>query len=171
MVGGCGDELLARALLLQPMKHTHFSGNNEGTGSAASAEVDHFFSGTNFICQHAHGACAFRMSDQKGIRVFFPDGQNTVSGEFDVGVAVALPQLHGALGLFHHPCAKVFIWHKKKISIFRRGFYDLDCISTGANHITQCFDGCTAIDVRDRVNTRVRLLISLELFCWTTLLQ
>ena len=91
VVGGCGDELLARALLLQPMKHTHFSGNNEGTGFAASAEVDHFFSGTNFICQHAHGACAFRMSDQKGIRVFFPDGQNTVSGEFDVGVAVTLP--------------------------------------------------------------------------------
>ena len=144
------------------MEHSRFGGDDDCLGVGFFAVADHFLRGANLIRQQSDGFCAFWVGDYGGVWMQAADLQNAVAGEFDVGVAVALPKRHGAVCLFGYPGAEVFVRHEEEVAVFRGGFDDFLGVAASADYVAQCFDFRAAVDVGDGVEVRVGCLEGFE---------
>ena len=70
----------------------------------------------------------------------------------------ALPQIHFASSAFHDPSAEVLVWNKENVSVCRGCAHDLVGVTAGADHISQRFHACAAVDISDYVIVFVRVL-------------
>ena len=61
--------------------------------------------------------------------------------------AGAIPQQHISSCYFVDVGTQVFIRRKNDFLIFRKTFNNDLCIAAGTDHITQCFDAGTAVDI------------------------
>ena len=57
--------------------------------------------------------CAFGMGDDESIGILVFYFLNGIASEFDMDVARALPEVHLATGLLHHPLAKIGVGNKE----------------------------------------------------------
>ena len=73
------------------MQQSGFSHDNDFGRRGFLAKGDHFFSGTNFIGQHADGIGAFRMRNNRRIRIFLADSVDAAGGELNVHVTGTSP--------------------------------------------------------------------------------
>lgn len=156
--GGSRDEGFVGAFLLEAVEHPGFRGDDDSGCGRLSAPLDHFLGGTDDIGEHADGAGAFRVGDQWGIGMLVPDAADGGVGPFDVDVAIAFPEGHGAAGLFHHPAAEVFVGDKEQIAVGGGGVDDADGVAAGADDIAEGLHGGGAIDIGDGVEIGVGLL-------------
>ena len=94
-----------------------------------------------------------------------------VVAELGVGVTIALPQGHGATGLFHDPGTEVFVGHEQEIAIFGRGVDDFDGVAAGADDVAEGFHFRAAINIGDGIKVGIGGLKFRELWSRAALLQ
>ena len=82
---------------------------------------------------------AFGMRDYGCIRIFRTDAFDALAGELDVHVAIALPERHGASGLFHDPRAEIFVGDKKNVPVCGDIFDDLHRVAARADDVRERF--------------------------------
>ena len=151
MVGRTGDEGFFRDLAAQPVKHAGFGDDDEGLGRRLPAVADHFLGRAHFVGEDAHGVRALGVSDNRSGGVGRADFFDALTGEFDVDVAVALPERHGTSGLFGDPRAKVFVRDKEDVAVGGDTFDNFHRVAARADDIGERFDPGRAIDVSDDV--------------------
>ena len=94
---------------------------------------------------------ALGVSDNRSGGVGRADFFDALTGEFDVDVAVALPERHGTSGLFGDPRAKVFVRDKEDVAVGGDTFDNFHRVAARADDIGERFDPGRAIDVSDDV--------------------
>ena len=101
------------------------------------AEADHFFRRADFVGEEADGVGALGVGDDGGVRVFGADLFDALAGEFDVDVAVALPEGHLASGLLRDPGAEVFVGDEEDIAVGGDAFDDFHGVAAGADDVAR----------------------------------
>ena len=137
------------------MQHAGLGGNDDGLAIHVTAVVHHLFGGTYFVGQNAHGLGAFGMGDHGRVGMFITNLGDGGVRPLHVHVTVALPQRHRTAGLFHHPLAEIFVWHKEQILVRRTLLHDFFCVAAGANDIGERLYFGTTINIGDRKKIRV----------------
>ena len=166
MIGRAGDERFVRQLAAQAVEHAGLGDDDEGLGRGIFAVTDHFFGRANFIGQNADSMGAFGVGDDGCIRIFGTDAFDALAGELDVHVAIALPERHGAPGLFHDPRAEIFVGDKKNVPVGGDIFDDLHRVAARADDVRERFHSRRAVDVGHDVVVFVRVFLEIggELF-------
>ena len=94
-----------------------------------------------------------------GIGILVLDFLNRLTGELDVDVARALPEIHLATGLFDDPLPEVGVGHEKDWAVGWCLIDDVGSISRGANDVTESLHAGGAVDVGDDVVILLSVLI------------
>src|SRR5690606_37784386 len=111
------------------------------------------------------------MRDQFRIRMTHLQLRNLLQAEYLMHHARSIPQKHVAAGCLVDVCAQVLIRRKDYLLLLRKTINHQLCIAAGTDHITQCLDARTAVDVTHHHMVRVLLPEFLEKWWGTTIAE